>query len=384
MKVRRILVAAMITLAGISTAHAYERCQTESNGYRFHGGGRDLTTALNMAINECTTSSYTKNGECRGNVKCEDYNGNLVLAQVKCETKSNGYSFTGGGANLNIARADAIGACTESSYTSNGDCRANVKCESAVSRPHAVNASCKTNSNGYSFNGGGLTILEAKRDAISACHDSSYTSNGECNAEVECRSAGEHRYQSVNWSCESKSNGYKFKGGADNRDQAIEDAISACTSSSYTQNGECYATVQCKRPELGGVQRPRPVDRIPTPVRTINFKAQSLELAERVISLVEAFEPYVNAEDYTEIMLPLKKQASRLSARVEGRAQYERVKNTLVYFGTLLDSSESFIEENMERSALFDAAKELLTVKERVRSLLELMDRVDGTNHQLY
>ncbi len=385
MKARKILVATAIALAGISIAHAYERCETISNGYKFYGGGSDLNSAMSMAINECTSSRYTVNGECRGNIKCEDFNGNLSLAQVKCATKSNGYIFTGGGPYLESAKKDAIDSCTSSRYTTNGDCRANVQCESAVSRPHAVNASCKTKSQGYVFHGGGSTIRDAKADALSACTQSRYTINGECNAEVECRAAGVRSYQTVNWACETSSNGYKFKGGADQRDQAIEDAINSCKASRYTQNGECYAKVQCERPQMGGlIHNPRPVDKIPTPVRTINFKAQSLELAERVIVLVEAFQPYLNAEDYTEIMLPLKKQASRLSARVVGRAEYSRVKNTLVHFGTLLDASENFIEENMERSALFNTAKELLTAKERVRSLLDIMDRVEASNHQLY
>lgn len=124
---------------------------------------------------------------------------------------------------------------------------------------------------------------------------------------------------------------------------------------------------------------------IVTPVRPrLNFRVESLQMAERVIALVEAFEPYVNADDYITLMLPLKKQAGRLSARVEGRAEYVRVKNTLVHLGTLLADSEAFIEENMERAALFQASKELLTMREKVRSLVNFMEEFDGNRTDLY
>ncbi len=380
-------VVAMMCLILGQGAYAYERCQTESNGYRFSGGGFDFDTAMQMAINECTSSRYTNNGTCRGNIKCEDYSGQFQLAQIRCEARSNGYTFVGGAQSMSEAVADVERSCTASRYTNNGECRASIKCESATARPSEVNVNCTTRSNGYTFQGGAFDLESAISDAVSSCTGSRYTTNGDCRAEVACSYPNSRRTERVNWSCETRSNGYKFKGGNRERNGAMEDAISACTGSRYTSNGECYSNISCKAPELnrgGVVVRPLPPVVVGPSRPRINFRVESLQMAERVITLVESFEAYVNADDYINVMLPLKKQAGRLSARVSGRAEYIRVKNTLVQLGVLLADSENFIEDNMERAALFQASKELLTMREKVRSLVNFMDEFDGDVSTLY
>lgn len=156
----------------------------------------------------------------------------------------------------------------------------------------------------------------------------------------------------------------------------------------YTPSGDYIRAISndvCRRSAdvLQGGRRSTPVPPVVTnPAQ--NFRTQSLSIAERIIEITTIFESYVNASDYVEIILPLKAQAARLESRVKGRAEFERVKNTLIHLGVLLNDAEYFIEDNMERQALSKVSRELLTMQETVRTLTRLMDQHKDQVSSLY
>ncbi len=110
-----------------------------------------------------------------------------------------------------------------------------------------------------------------------------------------------------------------------------------------------------------------------------NFKTIVLDMSEDIIRIIEDLEPVANSDERVNILVPIKKQAARLSARIQGGAEFKIVKNTMVHLETLLDGSAGYIDENLERDGVFHDAKRLLTYKETVRTLVSLM-RERGSN----
>ena len=104
-----------------------------------------------------------------------------------------------------------------------------------------------------------------------------------------------------------------------------------------------------------------------------NFESKALTTAENIIAIISNLENFTNSNDWINILLPAKKQAGKLSARVTGGAEFERVENTLIHLNALLKKVELYIDDNFERDALFHKAKQLLSERERVRALVKAM-----------
>lgn len=114
-----------------------------------------------------------------------------------------------------------------------------------------------------------------------------------------------------------------------------------------------------------------------------SFRDDAYWVAETTIGLVESLENYANSEERA-ILLSIKKQAARLSARVQGRSNLKTVRNTTYHLGTLLNDSSDLFEDALERGALFHVAKDLMTVKERIKSMISFMDDFKGNESDLY
>lgn len=113
------------------------------------------------------------------------------------------------------------------------------------------------------------------------------------------------------------------------------------------------------------------------------FRDDAYWVAETTIALVESLENYANSDERA-VLLSIKKQAARLSARVQGRSAIKTVRNTTYHLGTLLNDANSLFEDALERGALFHVAKDLMTVKERIKSMIDFMDDFKGNESDLY
>jgi len=358
------------------------RCNTSSNGYSFHDETRSAALSKKHAIKKCTAHSRTSNAECNANVACND--GSIVNPIVKCQTSSNGYSFSDKSRDINLSTKHAIAQCKEHSKTSNAECDVNVSCNDGSIAPAMVR--CETSSNGYRFSDKSRSAALSSSHAITQCKKHSKTSNAECSVNVSCNDGS---YAAPMVKCGTSSNGYRFSDRSRSPELSADHAIKACKKHSRTTNRECSANIMCE----GGIShRPTPPRTPDTPRpprydygnRSYAFKGMSLHIANRLINIVEQLEPYTNIQEYEESLLPIKKQAGRLKSRVNGRAKLKRVKNTLLHLSALLDAETEFIENLTDRDALFNTGVELDTIRESVKSLIRTTRRHNNDRNQLY
>ncbi len=359
----------------------YVTCNTSSNGYSFSDKSRDSSVARAHALRQCSNHSRTSNDECNANISCGDdaYSNPMVT----CATESNGYSFSDVSRSSSLSRSHAIKACNKHSRTSNDECNANVSCnDGSYARPMVK---CSTSSNGYSFSDKSRDKAISWDHAVKQCKNHSRTSNNECSANVTCNDGASYPAMVK---CSTESNGYSFSDRSRDPSISSSHAISQCKKHSRTSNDECSANLYCDGGYISN--QPVPAPQAPRAPRYqygnvyYGFKGMSLHLATRLIALVEQLEPYTNIEEYSEILLPVKKQAGRLKARVNGRAKTRRVRNTLIHLSTLLDDGSEYIEELTDRDALFNAGVELDTIKESITNLLRSLDEYKNDNNDLY
>jgi hypothetical protein len=167
-------------MADYGVGAGWVTCSTQSNGYTFRTADYGVEASRARAISDCQRSSYTNNGTCRYNATCEVSDGRLY---ARCTAESNGYKFYDAGTNVMQAMASAIDQCTKSSYTNNGQCRYSASCEGVD--PRSVTR-CETRSNGYVFRDADFDGRAAMDRTLQACESSSYTNNGACRASLSC------------------------------------------------------------------------------------------------------------------------------------------------------------------------------------------------------
>lgn len=296
-------------------------------------------------------------------------------ATYTCRASSNGYVFSKTRNTLTIAKKIAVATCKDHSRTTNGDCERTVDCSPGDS--YSERFLCETYSNGYVFTQKRFSEIAAKASTIDICQNHSRTTNEECSSLIQCRPL----YASPSEiSCRTESNGYVFSLSGWNPKVIRNRVISRCQDHSRTTNAECREFVECTGdtftpvPDIGHHDLPR----------RYSFRSDAIEIAEVLIATIENLEDFANTEDWNQILLPIKKQAGRLSARVSGRASFDRVKNTLIHLEVLMRPIEAYVDENMERDALFNEAKRLLAVKEKVKSVLDFTLGFEGDSDELY
>lgn len=114
-----------------------------------------------------------------------------------------------------------------------------------------------------------------------------------------------------------------------------------------------------------------------------NFKRVTLDMAEDIIQIVEDLESLANSDERVSVLMPIKKQAARLAARIEGGVDFKTVKNTLTHLEILLGDAVPFIDENLERDGNFHNAKRLLTYRETAKSLTSLMSDLGNNDDRV-
>lgn len=95
------------------------------------------------------------------------------------------------------------------------------------------------------------------------------------------------------------------------------------------------------------------------------------DIALTAIDLVNEFTKYSSYKELGDVLLPIKKSAAVVYATSYGAGDYSvKMRSTLMQMSKQLHLANHFINRNFEKSAIFDLALELLTLKERLDSII--------------
>jgi|GEM_PF-2528127 len=122
---------ALLSLLGAGPAAAL-MCTTSSTGIAFVSRGYDVNSVSAAVMNDCQGVSFTSNSECRQNLVCGDYLPDpYPSGQVTCFARSAGlpYERSGSVESLRSLVQGTLNDCTSSAYTSNSECRASLACQ---------------------------------------------------------------------------------------------------------------------------------------------------------------------------------------------------------------------------------------------------------------
>lgn len=96
------------------------------------------------------------------------------------------------------------------------------------------------------------------------------------------------------------------------------------------------------------------------------------EVALSAIDLVTEFSKYSSYKQLGNILLPIKKSAARVYAVSYGAGDYSiKMRTSLINLANQLNMATQFINENFEKTALFDLALELLSLKEQLDFIIK-------------
>jgi len=115
-----------------------------------------------------------------------------------------------------------------------------------------------------------------------------------------------------------------------------------------------------------------------------SFRDRALMIAEVVIETSRQLEPYLNNDQERKID-EIKKQALRLSSRINGGREIKVVRNTLYYLGELLDDSSEIIDRALETDRLSGLAEDYMTSYESIKTMVRFLDNdFQGQQVDLY
>ncbi len=181
----------------------------------------------------------------------------------QCTTSSRGLNFSSYNSDINSASSEAVGQCQSNPYTSNDECRQNLRCDHNSYNPYPGNpsypgdrVSCTSSSRGLTFRGEGYNADQASRDAVSQCQANPYTSNEECRQTLSCSNGGYNPPPSYpptypnppssgSVSCSTQSRGRYFNRQGWDYNQVSNDVVRECIGDRYTDSNECRRNLQC-------------------------------------------------------------------------------------------------------------------------------------------
>jgi hypothetical protein len=109
----------------------------------------------------------------------------------------------------------------------------------------------------------------------------------------------------------------------------------------------------------------------PIPSMDLRARNEAAALAKKAIVLVDQLDKYTNYADYGRYLLPVKKAAARAYSTANARGSLSaKVREQLFALMGELELSKPFIEDAFERSAAFELAIELLSLRERLEHVL--------------
>lgn len=219
-----------------SPALAQVVCQTVSNGHIFRAEDINQAFSRQQAIATCQRDSRTNNFACESNVVCGDrYQSS---GRIACQTVSNGHIFNESGFHQALVRQTTIAACQRDSRTNNFACESNITCGDMNAASAVV---CQTVSNGHLFREQGYNRSMVRQTTIAACQRDSRTNNFACESNINC----EEGYAYARAACQTTSNGELFRANGPNRSMARQDVIAQCQRHPRTNNFSCESNVLC-------------------------------------------------------------------------------------------------------------------------------------------
>jgi len=108
-----------------------------------------------------------------------------------------------------------------------------------------------------------------------------------------------------------------------------------------------------------------------SPSMGLPVRNEAAALAKRAIVLVDVLEKHANYANYGQYLLPVKKAAARAYAKSSARGSLSgQVRESLFALLGELELSLPYIEDAFERDAAFEAAVELLSLREKLERCL--------------
>lgn len=104
----------------------------------------------------------------------------------------------------------------------------------------------------------------------------------------------------------------------------------------------------------------------------LNAGTLAQEIALEAIDLVDEFTKYSSYQELGDVLLPIKKSATVVYATSYGAGDYSvAMRNSLLNLSQQFNVAGNFINTNFEKTALFDLALQLLTLKERLDFIIK-------------
>ena len=160
-------------------------CKTFSHGYSFTDQGKDELTVKAATIRKCQASSFSWNDECLKNATCEIRSS--AGQAYTCLTESTSFLFPAKGPDLATTQTLAIQACQKHPGAVNDDCISKLQCEGIPITTSASKWSCLTESHSNPFTASGSDHFEALAKVYEACKKFPSTTDGECRANIKCQ-----------------------------------------------------------------------------------------------------------------------------------------------------------------------------------------------------
>lgn len=115
-----------------------------------------------------------------------------------------------------------------------------------------------------------------------------------------------------------------------------------------------------------------------------NFKRRALKIADVVINVTRALEPYQNNSE-EQLTDDIKKQAIRLRTRINGGRDLNLVRNTLFHLEALLSDTQPLFDKYLESDNLDRLGEGLMTARESIITMVDFIDTdFDGKRSDLY
>lgn len=238
----KAILSCLILISAGATAQARPGylCQTTSRTKVFEYVADIESFASSFVTDLCKHDGATINSECEANVFCYDqYNPPELL---RCETLSNGKSFSADNHGRALAERLAVDRCKNDGSTINSACEANVVCDYADALRRPVR--CQTHSNTRIFEGVHTQESFARTQAVDLCKKDGGTINSQCEANVVC-ARGHHGGHGPVMECKTHSAGRIFSAENKNEGFAASLATDRCKKDGATINSQCEANLVC-------------------------------------------------------------------------------------------------------------------------------------------
>lgn len=115
-----------------------------------------------------------------------------------------------------------------------------------------------------------------------------------------------------------------------------------------------------------------------------NFKMRSFQIANTVVAVSKAIEPFINNTQEDQIDA-IKAKAINLRAQINARVELAKVKATITQLSDLIHAASPFIEQALETDTLDGMAEDFIEARESIDRMNRFLDReYRGQGSDLY